>query len=241
MIGRTDPDEHPDSPANPTVGHCTRRSNNQSGPFPLRAVSLTLGHRRDALSAATGLHSADGSRRRPTRARAPAVPISALPPLLARYSTGRAADRSPCRVTSKWDNEPARRHRRPGHSCVVPVPVRSLGPGIEPHGSRPDRERQPRTPTPPQVRGAGAPPSAAGLQSHEQRIQSVQAKLTIRHLTRDVFAGQDPPRWGGWDSNPRPTDYEPFDDRPRSSRYFLILPVLTGQGSFSVLVSSALS
>ena len=85
----------------------------------------------------------------------------------------RAGDGSPCRVTSNWDNESPRRHPRSGHSHAVPAPVRPLDLGICPQGSHPHRERQPRTPTPPQLRGVGTPPTTAGLQTHEQRIQSV--------------------------------------------------------------------
>lgn len=43
-----------------------RGSSDPSGPFPLRAVSLPLGHRRDTSSAASGFHSTDDSRRLPT-------------------------------------------------------------------------------------------------------------------------------------------------------------------------------
>jgi hypothetical protein len=67
------------------------------------------------------------------------------------------------------------------HGGAVPAPTWPLDLDIDPQGSRPDGERQPRSPIPPQVRGLEAPPSAAGLQTHGQRIQSVQAKLTLRH------------------------------------------------------------
>ncbi|WUP39781.1 molybdopterin-dependent oxidoreductase [Streptomyces europaeiscabiei] len=42
----------------------------------------------------------------------------------------------------------------------------------------------------------GSAPSAAGPQTHEQRIQSVQANLTIRHPKKNVSAGQDPAQVG---------------------------------------------
>ncbi|MEV5954740.1 transposase [Streptomyces sp. NPDC051987] len=34
-----------------------------------------------------------------------------------------------------------------------------------------------------------------------------------------VSAGQSPAWWGGWDSNPRPTDHESFEDLGDSCRF----------------------
>ncbi|GGL17867.1 STAS domain-containing protein [Streptomyces flaveus] len=61
------------------------------------------------------------------------------------------------RLAPAMDNESPRRHRRPGHARAAPAPVRPLGLDIGPLGSRPDRERHPRSSTQPQVRGVGAP------------------------------------------------------------------------------------
>lgn len=46
-------------------------------------------------------------------------------------------------TTNKWDNEPARGHRRRGHVGVVPTPAWPLDLGIEPQGSHPRSRRQP--------------------------------------------------------------------------------------------------
>jgi hypothetical protein len=40
--------------------------------------------------------------------------------------------------------------------------------------------------------------------------------------------------WGGWDSNPRPTDYESFPDLPISPHSCLDLPIIAGQRPFTV-------
>lgn len=57
----------------------------------------------------------------------------------------------------------------------------------------------------------------SGLQgdqlSPKKRIQPVQAQLTLRHPNNERFRRPKPAcirtgGWGGWDSNPRPTDYE---------------------------------
>lgn len=79
---------------------------------------------------------------------------------------------------------------RPPGPCTAP------GLGIGPRGSRPSGERRPRSPTPSQVRRFGA----AGHHStpnHEQRIRSVQAKLTLRHPRMNVSAGQRRPSGEG--------------------------------------------
>lgn len=62
-------------------------------------------------------------------------------PLGHRRDAGRGVDGSPCRATSRWDNEAPRRHRQPGHGRVVPTPVRSLDLGIEPQDRRPASDR----------------------------------------------------------------------------------------------------
>jgi hypothetical protein len=109
---------------------------------------------------------------------------------------GRPVDGCPSSATIKGDKESTPRHRRPGHVCAVPAPVRPLGLGIDPQGSRPVRKRHPRSSTQPQVRGVGAPSSTARLQTHEQRIQSVQTKLTIRQDKMNVSAGHRPAQVG---------------------------------------------
>ena len=58
------------------------------------------------------------------------------------------------------------------------------------------REAQPSQPTTTVIthiiagQRAPLPPSRTAPQRHEQRIRSVEPKLTLQHLTRNVFAGQ---------------------------------------------------
>lgn len=113
----------------------------------------------------------------------------------ARATVSPQGNGSHCRATGNWDNASPvdtvtwTRPRRPG-PCTAPGFYRRH------QGSRPAPERRPRSPTPPQVRRVGAPSTTAGLQTHEQRIQSVQAQLTIRHPKTNVSAGQKPAQVG---------------------------------------------
>jgi hypothetical protein len=85
---------------------------------------------------------------RPRTRRTGVCTASAADPVL----DSRVGDSSPCHATRNWDNESARRNRRPGRGRAVPAPVRPLGLDVDPQGSCSDGDRQPRTPTPPQVR-----------------------------------------------------------------------------------------
>ncbi len=213
----------PPGPPGRARRHLPRRSCRRWGSFLFGLFPRfprSIGHRQDALSAATcrqGTPGTPSARRTPTPTgrhhgsidtRATVAPQcdeqppspysrprtrhagSAPPSLPTRCSSPALGTAARPTQPANGDNESARRNRRPGHGCVVPVPVRSLELGIEPQGSRPDGERQPQEPTSPQVRGVGAPPSASGPQTREQRIQSVQAKLTIRQDKTNVSAGQ---------------------------------------------------
>ncbi len=59
-----------------------------------------------------------------------------------------------------------------------------------------------------------------------------QPKVLNPHPCRDVSAGQRPAQWGGWDSNPRPTDYESFENLGDPCQSMLIFAVFPGQARF---------
>jgi hypothetical protein len=156
--------------------------------------------------------------------------------------------------TTAEHDERLRRSRRMEHPGLPP-PMPSAVSGR----SRQDGPEEPLpilcVPPPPRPARSGRPPkparatardTTAGQRSahcgsprrrtHEQRIQSVESELTPRHLARNVSAGQRPAQGGGWDSNPRPTDYEPFGDLGGLCRSVPILDVFAGPACLSVCV-----
>ncbi|WP_326585837.1 hypothetical protein OG889_30695 [Streptomyces sp. NBC_00481] len=145
-------------------------------------------------------------------------------------------------AVAAWLYQP-RRHRRPGHRCAVPAPVRPLGPGIGPKSSRPDRERHPRSSTQSQVRRVGAPPNTAGHQTHEQRIRFRSDEVDAPPAKKERFRRSETcgSGAGGTRTHGRRI-MSPFEDLGDPCRSLLILAVsqlrrgLAPQ-SFSALVS----
>ncbi|MFJ6812923.1 hypothetical protein ACIQRF_06245 [Streptomyces avermitilis] len=92
--------------------------------------------------------------------------------------------------------ESARRNHEPGHGRALPAPVRPLESW---HQSLRAAARTASGNLEHLLRRRSEVlrlPRASGLQTHEQRIQSVQAKLTDRHPKMNVSAGQRPAQVG---------------------------------------------
>lgn len=93
--------------------------------------------------------------------------------------------------------------RKVGGAAEVARPDRHPAASTRPHDLEmkperrgPDSRRQPQSLASSQVREALSSPSCTAPQTHEQRIQSVQAKLTPRRPKLNVFAGHSPAQVG---------------------------------------------